>query len=475
MKSGSPFIEWVDTNSVIPNAKNRNKHSKEQIERLAKIIKANGWRHPIIVSNLSGQVVVGHGRLEAAKLLGEQKVPVHFQDFANKEEEFQFGIADNAIASWAELDFAGINADLPDMGPDFDLDLLGIKDFELEPADKYGDKDADNIPEQRRTDIVLGDLFSLGEHRLLCGDSTDKASVERLMNGEKADMVFTSPPYSDQRDYSGNLDLSTSKLSRIFDWQTKVFVVNLGYQRKDGAVYRYWDDWIKFAESRGHKLLSWNIWDRGECGSIASQNAMFGIVHEWVFVIGPKAFDLNLTVPNKNAGHFANHTSIRQKDGSVKKREDKVVRPFSQMKTVLSLGMEKARNHGFDHPAMFPVAFPEAYINAITSSGEIIGEPFCGSGSTLIACEKTNRKCYGSEIDASYCDVIIRRWEKFSGQTAYLIEDANGKLPNGPVPYAELSSMRSMTATDENKNTAESLVGRSAGVIVRKNAKAAEK
>lgn len=128
-------IEWVPTNSLVPNPNNRNKHPKEQIERLAKIIKANGWRHPIIVSKLSGQVVVGHGRLEAAKLLNEPKVPVHFQDFANETEEYQFGIADNAIASWAELDLSGINADLPELGPELDVDLLGIKNFTLEPMD----------------------------------------------------------------------------------------------------------------------------------------------------------------------------------------------------------------------------------------------------------------------------------------------------------------------------------------------------
>lgn len=112
--------------------KNRNKHPEDQIARLARVIEYQGWRHPIIVSNLSGLIVAGHGRLAAAQKLGLEEVPVDYQDFESEEQEYAFLQSDNAIALWAEMDLSGINADIPDLGPDFDIDMLGIKNFVID-------------------------------------------------------------------------------------------------------------------------------------------------------------------------------------------------------------------------------------------------------------------------------------------------------------------------------------------------------
>lgn len=125
-------IEWVEIEKIKPNPKNPNKHSPEQIERLTKIIKYQGWRHPIIVSNRSGMVVVGHGRLEAAKRLNLLTVPVHYQDFVDEDQERAFLVSDNAIALWAELDLSMVNSDIGEFDPSFDIDLLGIRDFTLD-------------------------------------------------------------------------------------------------------------------------------------------------------------------------------------------------------------------------------------------------------------------------------------------------------------------------------------------------------
>lgn len=133
-----------------------------------------GWRHPIIVSNQSGLIVAGHGRLEAAKKLGREKVPVHFQEFQSEEEELGFLTSDNAIASWAELDLGTINNFVPDLGPDFDIDLLGIKDFVLEPADKFqGDEDA--VPETpAEPKVKRGELWLMGAYyECDCGETHD--------------------------------------------------------------------------------------------------------------------------------------------------------------------------------------------------------------------------------------------------------------------------------------------------------------
>lgn len=129
-------IAIVSVKDLRPNHKNRNIHTPAQIERLTEIIRYQGFRNPLIVSNRSGLVVAGHGRLMAAKKLGLKEVPVLFQDFDSEEQEYAAQVSDNSIASWAELDLAGINADLGDLGPGFDLDMLGLKSFELEPADK---------------------------------------------------------------------------------------------------------------------------------------------------------------------------------------------------------------------------------------------------------------------------------------------------------------------------------------------------
>jgi hypothetical protein len=141
-------FDWVDPKTLKPNPKNPNKHSPEQIRRLVKLIKAYGWRHPLIVSNQTGLVIVGHGRLSAALQAGILQVPVHYQDFKDESEEYGFMVADNGISEWAELDLAAINIEVPSLGPDFDLELLGLRDFSLDAQDKYGDKDAKQLTKE---------------------------------------------------------------------------------------------------------------------------------------------------------------------------------------------------------------------------------------------------------------------------------------------------------------------------------------
>lgn len=417
-------ITWVEIKKLKPHPRNPNKHSKEQIERLAEIIAYQGFRSPIVVSNRSGFIVAGHGRVEAATLNELKKVPVSYQDFTDDEQEYAHMTADNAIAEWATLDLSMINKDIIELGPDFNIDMLGIKDFALEIADKYEDKDADDVPEGVEAKVKLGQIYKLGEHRLMCGDSTSIDAVEKLLINEEIELCFTSPPYSDQREYNGNKELSTEYLAKFISASAdsvNLFAVNLGYSRKNGEVFEYWNDYINEARSRGLKLLSWNIWDKGEAGSIGNQTAMFAIQHEWIFVFGERVKDLNLTVKNKDTGK-SRHGTIRNKDGSttaVKNKADKV-RDYSQLKTVYHCVPQKARDD-IKHPARFPVEFPEGYILACTNIGESIYEPFGGSGSTLIDCEKTNRKYFMMELDPHYVDVIIARWEQFTNKKAELI------------------------------------------------------
>lgn len=142
MEIKSREIKIVSTSEIKLNPKNRNQHPEDQIARLAEIIKAEGFRVPLVISNRSGLLVAGHGRLQAAQMLGLTSVPVIYQDFESEEQEYRVGISDNAISSWAELDLSGIHADLPEMAP-FDLELLGLKNFQFEPPNIEDFADAD--------------------------------------------------------------------------------------------------------------------------------------------------------------------------------------------------------------------------------------------------------------------------------------------------------------------------------------------
>ena len=188
------YDELVEPKKLVPHSHNRNKHPSDQLKRLAKILEYQGWRYAVKVSKQTGMVTTGHGRMEAAKIL-KCAVPVVYQEYDDTEQEYADVQSDNAIASWAELDLSGVNEDLADLGP-FDIDLLGIENFTVEAADKYNDEKEDSVPDvPEEPKTQLGDLYLLGDHRLYCGDSTDKECVDYLMNGEKADMVFTDPPY----------------------------------------------------------------------------------------------------------------------------------------------------------------------------------------------------------------------------------------------------------------------------------------
>ena len=157
MEIKSKSIQIVDIDSLVPNPKNNNHHPKEQIERLAKLIKYQGFRNPLVVSNRSGFVLCGHGRIEAAKLAGLKEVPVMYQDFDNEAQEYAYLTSDNAIASWAELDLSMVNTEMLDLGPDFDVDLLGIKDFAIEPIEKF-DSDYSDKNKEINTDNFGNDL-----------------------------------------------------------------------------------------------------------------------------------------------------------------------------------------------------------------------------------------------------------------------------------------------------------------------------
>lgn len=399
MKIFCKYDELVDPSKLKEHSKNRNKHGQDQIDRLVELFNYHGIRHPIICdADDRSTIISGRGRQLAAIKGKIKEFPVVYQKFDSEEQRYAFIQADNAIALWSELDLSGINTDLSDLGPDFDINMLGIKDFTLDVADKEGLTDPDEVPEEVEPVCKLGQIWKLGDHRLMCGDSTDLATVEKLMDGNKADITFTSPPYNagktpkengkylndtddkDQSDYCDFLASFTSNANIVSDF---VFV---NIQSLSGNKLALIDYLYKLKDIYADTI----IWDK-----LYSQPAMANNVlnsqFEYVHIFSKKA---NRAIGSKDfRGTISN---------------------------VFQLSSKKDKEFASVHKATFPVSFAEYFIDNF--SNKTVYEPFGGSGTTMIACEKTNQKCFMMELDPHYCDVIIARWEKFTGKKAELID-----------------------------------------------------
>ena len=411
--------------SLIPYINNSRTHSDEQVAQIAASIKEFGWTNPILVDGTNG-IIAGHGRLLAARKLGQTEVPVIELAHMTESQKKAYVIADNQLAMNAGWDTSMLTLELSELKEaGFSLDILGFDPKELdkllEPEQVEGLTDEDAVPDApEEPKTKLGDIYQLGNHRLMCGDSTSIDAVEKLMDGKKAQFCFTSPPYADQREYNGGKELSTEHLAtfiRTASGFCDFFAVNLGLSRKDGEINQYWDDYIVEAKNCGLKLLSWNIWNReGMGGSIGNMTAMFPIEHEWIFVFGNDVKDINRTRDNKHGGESGKST-IRQKGGETTPNSW-AINKKGKIGTVFTCDFARGKK---EHPAMFPVEFPMGYIESCTNSNDVVYEPFGGAGSTMIACEKLGRQARLMELDPKYCDVIVKRWEDFTGKKAVLL------------------------------------------------------
>ena len=206
------------------------------------------------------------------------------------------------------------------------------------------------------------------------------------------------------------------------------FVVNLGLKFENSEVVPYWQKYIDVAKNNGLKLLAWNVWDKQQAGSVAHATNMFFLTHEWIFVFGKEKKKLNRTIPNQMDKYTQRHgedvlldgrsLTVRQADGSM---EDTTSKAYThhQIHSVLPLYPELGGIRSV-HPAIYPVGLPLSYIEAMTDVGDIVSDCFLGSGTTLIASEQCDRICYGVELSEHYCDVIIERWQKLTGEEAVL-------------------------------------------------------
>jgi DNA modification methylase len=310
---------------------------------------------------------------------------------------------------------------------DFDIELDYINDIEIPELDikleELESKDIveDEIPDVPEDPITQeGDLWLCGSHRVLCGDATKAEDVERLMQGKSIELLFTSPPYTDMRNYSNNSDLETRHLTAfisLFAQKTNYLVINLGIQRKDYEIVEYWQEYISKAKENNYTFLSWNVWNKEEARSLSQHKAFFPLCHEWLFVFGHEINELNKTIECKTGGSKASGKFTPAKVSNLKNIKDKkinreyIVGAYKKLATVITTGV----SIDSEHPAAFPLSIPFEYIKAMTQEKDIVADPFLGSGTTLIAADQLNRICYGMEMAPHYVAVILERYYKLTG------------------------------------------------------------
>ena len=391
-------VKKVD--SLIPYVKNSRTHSPDQVAQIAASIKEFGWTNPILVDGDNG-IIAGHGRLMAARKLGHKEVPtIELKDLTETQKK-AYIIADNRLALNAGWDNEMLTIELNDLLADgFALDILGFDPKEiaalLEPEVLEGLTDEDavpDVPEEPKT--RLGDIYQLGNHRLMCGDSTSIDAVDELMDGQKADMVFTDPPYGVDYDGGHATDKRRTKLEN--DDKTLMYAgaLPIAYMAsKDGAALYLWfadrfaKDVLIALDECNFQVRTWIIWNKNlaQFGAIGAQ---YKTKHEpciYAFKRGKAPF---WNGPNNEV-------------------------------TVWDV---KRHSKNEFHPTQKPVELPVRAMENSSKGGDTVLDLFGGSGSTLIACEKINRHARLMELDPKYCDVIVKRWENFTGKKATLLTE----------------------------------------------------
>ena len=399
----------VAADSLIPYIRNPRKNSAA-VDKVAASIKEYGWQQPIVVDK-ENVIIAGHTRLLAAQKLGMDKVPVHVADLSDAQAK-AYRLADNRIsedADW-DIDLLGLELrELDDLG--FDLDLTGFDNTELANLlidPDLGETDEDAVPEPPEEPISKpGDLWILGEHRLLCGDSTNLEDVERLMDGEQADICFTSPPYALGKSVAlrGNTVMSTKQ--RVYDkhddnsdewlplmdgwWDASVHVVSHAWLVNVQPLAGNKRDIIKWINARSNRLIDIITWDKGHAAP-AMAAGVLASRYEWIIGMG--------------------------------KTDASRAFPLSSWRGTLQSVYEAPPQHNNEyaniHAATMPVHLPSWIMGMLCDRAQSVYEPFCGTGTTLIAAEQLNRKCYGMEISPQYCDVIVKRWEQYTSEQATL-------------------------------------------------------
>lgn len=395
--------ENVNISKLKPYENNARTHSPEQIDKIVRSIEEFGFINPVLIDGDFG-IIAGHGRVMAATKMGMTEVPCLFIEDLTEAQKRAYIIADNKLALDAGWDDELLRIEIGELqAMDFDVSLTGfdLADFELE--DYSSSVTEDDFEAEPPTEPIakLGDIWQLGRHRLMCGDSTDRATIDKLLDGAKVDMIYTDMPYGMNldTDYSGmqnHLDFAKEKgftggkkydsgVVDAFNPKMVSTIIDLGVKETFlwGADY--------FAELLPDKNNgSWIVWDKRANGNddIAedySSDRMYGSCFELCW------------------------------------SRNKHKRDIARIKWAGVFGTEQEFDHKRHHPTQKPIALTEWFVKRYSKEQDIVLDLFGGSGSTLLGCEQLNRTCYTMELDAKYVDVIINRWEQFTGEKAVLL------------------------------------------------------
>lgn len=366
---------------IKPYEKNAKKHPKKQVEQVAASIKEFGFNQPIVVDK-DNVIIVGHGRYEASKILGLTEVPVLIADKLTDEQVNAYRLADNKLNE-SDWDMTLVIEELKGLSPEL-VEITGFeKDLIIEADEK--DDETPETPEEPKS--KLGDLYELGGHRVLCGDSTDLEAILRLTGDNKVDMYLTDPPYNVA--YEGKTkDALTIENDSMSDATFRQFLINAftgaDAVMKPGAVFYIWH-----ADSEGYNF-------RGACHEIGWKVRQCLIWNKQTMVMGRQDY------------HWKHEPCLYGwKDGSAH-----LWNSDRTQTTVLNFD-RPSRNA--EHPTMKPVELFSYQLTNNTKGEDIVLDNFLGSGTTLIAAQKTGRFCYGLELDPKYVDVIVQRYVDYTG------------------------------------------------------------
>ena len=431
-------VEYRKIETLIPFARNPRTHSEAQIAKLASSIVEFGWTQPILVDGSNG-IIAGHGRLAAARKLDLLEVPVIELGHLSPPQKRAYVIADNRLALDAGWDEELLSLELAELSESgYDLTMTGFTNEEIEEllvgaeqalqdeaSDGSEEDAADDVPDVPANPVSRpGDVWQVGAHRVICGDASAPGVVRTLMAGEQAALCFTSPPYGNQRDYTNT----------IIDWDALMrgvfanlpmapngqVLVNLGLIHRDNEVIPYWDGWLDWMRTQGWRRFAWYVWDQGP-GLPGDWNGRLAPSFEFVFHFNRQARQANKIVPCKFAGQETHlrkdgsSTAMRKADGTIG-GWTAAGQPTQETKipdSVIRIMRHKGKiGQDIDHPTVFPVALPQFVLESYTDVGELVFEPFCGSGTTLLAAERTGRKVRATEIAPEYVDVAVKRFQQ---------------------------------------------------------------
>ena len=414
-------IEYLPVGKLKPYEKNTRKHADHDVDEIVKSIKKYGFSDPIGIWSEKNIIVEGHGRLMAAKKLGMETVPVLRLDHLTDEQRREYAIMHNRTAELSSWDFEMLGAELADLDLedfDFDLEELNVSAADFNEQEIVEDK----APEKVEARCKLGDIWQLGNHRLICGDSTDVAVIDRLMDGVKADCVFTDPPYNVaigsknavlnemnqakrghrvETEIAGDKGLTDAEIGEQL-WKP-AFQNMADHAKDDCSIY------VTMPQGGTHMMM------------MMMADACWQVKHELIWLKNQPTFSMGrLDYDYKHEPIMYGWKKTHNFYGKGK-----------YTKSVWEI--DKPRESKL-HPTMKPIELIANALENSTKENDCVLDVFGGSGSTLIACEQLNRKCYMAEISPEYCDVILQRYINFKGSNADVFLLKDGKR----IPYSEV-------------------------------------